>query len=347
MTKSLLQVILQASLATSGAWAHIGLLVVDVQDCFLEKDTSTGKQGSLSVPASHIIPVINKIREKDCLFDVVVRTRDFHPPNHISFGSTHGLAPFSHLNGKGGLPITCVKPATAKTVDASCCPTQHIDPSKVDCTKQLCPPQNFTWSANNSAFVSGSAACTQCKADPASCFDDVQLMWTDHCLQDGDSTIPPSLMQKDSDVVLKKGTNVFVDAYSAFMDNSRNLKTDLDEILQKHQVDVLYVAGIATDVCVRWTVEDALSNRTSPYEVRVISDASAGLAVGTTPTQLHEDALKAMEALGARIVTSEDVLNLHCHGHDDEPESVSGTYQTRGLALALGLAASALARLAP
>jgi len=76
-------------------------------------------------------------------------------------------------------------------------------------------------------------------------------MWTDHCLQTGDSTFPPSLVTKPTDIIVQKGTNTYVDAYSAFMDNSGNLKTSLDATLQANAVDTLYVAGIATDVCVK------------------------------------------------------------------------------------------------
>ena len=45
------------------------LLIIDVQDCFLEKAcTANGKDGSLAVPACDILPLINKIREeKSCL----------------------------------------------------------------------------------------------------------------------------------------------------------------------------------------------------------------------------------------------------------------------------------------
>merc|ERR1719195_245049 len=79
------------------------LLVIDVQDCFLENLTTTGEPGSLPVPASHIIEDINQMMaDKACLFDDIVYSQDFHPANHVSFASSHGLAPFSHI-GTGPL----------------------------------------------------------------------------------------------------------------------------------------------------------------------------------------------------------------------------------------------------
>jgi nicotinamidase/pyrazinamidase len=309
--------VLQACLAT-GSGQKTALLIIDVQDCFIEG-------GSLEVPAKHIIPVINQIRaDAGSCFDLIIRTQDFHPANHISFGSTHGLAAFSHLTRRGGLPITCVNPSSKNTADASCCPLQHIYPEEVDCTSQLCPPANWSWSANNSAFIADNVACTQCKATPSSCFNQTQAMWTDHCLQSGDSGFPSNLTKLATDIIVKKGENLHVDAYSAFMDNSKNLYTSLESTLQSRNVTTIYVAGIATDVCVKWTVEDALSERTGKYTVKVISDASAGLTSTdeNPPTQSHKDALDSMEDKGAQIVTSADVLAMSCAGNQ-----VSGSEQ--------------------
>ena len=62
------------------------------------------------------------------------------------------------------------------------------------------------------------------KQHGANCFDMTQAMWTDHCLQTGDSTFPPSLDKRANDFVVQKGGNVHVDAYSAFMDNTKALE---------------------------------------------------------------------------------------------------------------------------
>lgn len=304
-----------SALAVSGLAGKTALVIVDVQDCFLEANTTSGNPGSLSVPASQIIPLINSIRnEKSCLFDEVIRTRDFHPAGHISFGSTHGLAPFSHLSGKGGLPLTCTKPSISMgvTADAACCPTFYINGDGVDrsdCTAKLCPPEGWNYSTNMTSIISDNTACTLCKTDPSQCFETTQAMWTDHCLQTGDSTFPPSLVKKDTDIIVKKGTNLFVDAYSAFMDNTQSLKTELDSILQDKGIDTLYVAGIATDVCVHATVRDAFSNKTGSYSVSVIKDATAAV-LGDQSN--FDTAIDDMRQYGAAITTVAEVLNMEC-----------------------------------
>jgi nicotinamidase/pyrazinamidase len=165
-------------------------------------------------------------------------------------------------------------------------------------------------------------------------------MWTDHCLQDGDSTFPPSLIKEDNDLIVQKGANIYVDAYSAFMDNSGNMRTQLDAVLKADGIDTLYVAGIATDVCVRWTVADALAE--GGYTVKVITDATAAVM----GNQVNFDAaIDAMVEEGATSMTVADVLATECpqtttdgqdttegqenkqddndDGDDDDDESVS------------------------
>lgn len=327
---------LMAFVSLPCAVAKTALLLIDVQDCFLEANTTSGEPGSLSVPASHIIPRINQLRaEKSCLFDEVVFSQDFHPENHVSFGSTHGLAPFAHLAGKGGLALTCISPTSGNTEDAACCPTIYLDSSSQDCDSVLCPPASWDYDVNNSAFVDSNPACSTCRDTPDACYQTVQEMWTDHCLQSGDSTFPPSLDKRDGDYVVQKGMNQYVDAYSAFMDNTQSLKTELDAKLQELGVTTLYVAGIATDVCVRWTVRDALHSNTASYAVNVISDATAAVLGDVTN---YDSAMAYMEQQGATLYTTAEVLAMACGTTTEsatEADSSGATLQHGLLSVAL------------
>jgi len=245
--------------------------------------------------------------QKSCLFDEVIFSQDYHPTSHISFGSTHGLDAFSHLDGKGGLPLKCVTPSSGNMAEAACCPGHYIAPAAYSCSTQLCPPEN--WYADHPEVITDNPACTECATNPGNCFDMEQAMWTDHCLQDGDSTFPPSLTKDADDFVVQKGVNRFVDAYSAFMDNTQSLKTTLDDELQSRNIDTLYVVGIATDVCVHATVRDALGGNTGSYTVYVVHDATAAV-LGNQAN--FDTAVAAMEGFGATLVTTEDVLNMPC-----------------------------------
>ena len=50
--------------------------------------------------------------------------------------------------------------------------------------------------------------------------------------------------------IIRKGVNRDIDSYSAFFDNKKLSKTELEEIIKKESVSDVYVCGIATDVCV-------------------------------------------------------------------------------------------------
>jgi nicotinamidase-related amidase len=280
------------------------LMIIDVQDCFMEASgTTSGEDGSLAVSdTAEIVPIINDIRtEKSCLFDVVVRSQDYHTVNHISFGPTHGLEPFAHLAGLGELPMTCIDPDSGSTQDASCCPTYYIAP--YDCTTALCPDSENS-PVEALAEIMESPACTVCKETPEECFETEQAMWTNHCLQEGDSTFARELMTEDSDIVLQKGLYQYVDSYSAFMDNTKKLMTPLDNIMQENNVGTIYIMGIATDYCVYHSTLDAL---TLGYEVYLVIDASRGIAPETV-----DAALADMEAKGATIINSTDVFEKEC-----------------------------------
>jgi len=62
------------------------LIVVDVQNCFVDGGTLPVKGGA------QVVPVINKLAAS---FDNIVVTQDWHTPGHASFASTHaGKKPF-------------------------------------------------------------------------------------------------------------------------------------------------------------------------------------------------------------------------------------------------------------
>lgn len=77
----------------------------------------------------------------------------------------------------------------------------------------------------------------------------------------------------------------------------------MHQLLQKHGIDELYVVGIATDYCVKYTVLDGLH---LGYKVNVITDACRG--VNLKPTD-SEEAFQEMKDQGATLISSEQVLD--------------------------------------
>ena len=181
---------------------------------------------------------------------MVLRSLDYHPANHISFASRHFQPAFAWEGGPipdVGYPIDlhCTVADSGMIHDAHCC---LVDTSQAACTidgvnvcVQDTDPTN--------------TACSVCAEDPSSCTLMPQALWTDHCVQTGDSGFATGLETPDTDIVLQKGTQLNIDAYSIFMDNAKIHKTELDDLLKAHGIERLFVTGIATDFCVSWTAQ--------------------------------------------------------------------------------------------
>ena len=77
--------------------AKAALIVVDVQNCFIDGGTLPVKGGA------EVVPVINKLASS---FDNVIVTQDWHTPGHASFASTHsGKKPFETTNLSYGTQV--------------------------------------------------------------------------------------------------------------------------------------------------------------------------------------------------------------------------------------------------
>lgn len=95
--------------------------------------------------------------------------------------------------------------------------------------------------------------------------------------------------------VFSKGTDASREAYSAFDD------TGLADWLRGRDVQRLYVAGLATDYCVRASVLDALREG---FQVVVLEDAIGAVDVNSGD---GERALAEMRAAGAAVVRSDQL----------------------------------------
>jgi hypothetical protein len=133
--------------------------------------------------------------------------------------------------------------------------------------------------------IMDSLACTLCKEKRPRNVE--QAMWTNHEL-----------------LFCKRDSNQYVDSFSAFMDNTKKLKTPLDNIVLENNVGTVYIMDIATDYCVYHSNLDAL---TLGFAVYLVVDASLGIAQETA-----DAALADMEAKGATIINSTDIFEKEC-----------------------------------
>jgi len=120
--------------------------------------------------------------------------------------------------------------------------------------------------------------------------------WPVHCVAGTHGAAFHAALQLENvDRVVDKGTDRETDGYSAFAG------TDLASDLRAHGVRRVFVAGLATDYCVKASALDA---RAAGFDVVVIEDAAA--AVNVQP----DDEVRALEEVrdaGAAVVRSADI----------------------------------------
>jgi len=133
-------------------------------------------------------------------------------------------------------------------------------------------------------------------------FRDFGGPWPVHCVQHSEGArFHPDLLLPTEAIIISKGMDPARDDYSAFSGTVPGGQS-LPERLQSLGIGHLYVAGLATDYCVKESVLEAL--RLS-LAVTVITDAVRGVDLEPGDS---EKALAAMAAAGAVLATSDEIL---------------------------------------
>jgi nicotinamidase/pyrazinamidase len=128
-------------------------------------------------------------------------------------------------------------------------------------------------------------------------FKDFGGIWPVHCLQNskGASFHPGLKVPKDA-ILLYKGMDPYKDCYSSFhAENEKGLK--LAKLLSIMGIKELYIAGLATDYCVRFSTKDAIRHG---FKVRILTDAMKGVDLKRGDS---EKAIKEMLREGAKKIT--------------------------------------------
>ncbi len=87
-----------------------------------------------------------------------------------------------------------------------------------------------------------------------------QILWPDHCVQGSfGASFASALNVAHIDYVVRKGMDREVDSYSGFFDNGHKVDTGPRAWLKTHDVDEIYIAGLAGDFCVKFTALDGAS----------------------------------------------------------------------------------------
>jgi len=121
-------------------------------------------------------------------------------------------------------------------------------------------------------------------------------IWPDHCVQNTHGAefvadLNVSAIQR----VVRKGRDPRIDSYSGFFDNDHEKQTELAEVLRVAGVNSVYILGLATDYCVKFTALDARQLGLATHFVR-----EGCRAINIRPTD-EQQAIEDMRGAGVII----------------------------------------------
>lgn len=128
-----------------------------------------------------------------------------------------------------------------------------------------------------------------------------QTLWPDHCVQNTvGAEFHPKLDPERIEAIFRKGMDPEIDSYSGFYDNGHKKTTGLAGYLREKGAKEVYFCGLAADICVYFTLMDALKYG---FSATLIEDASRPLDI-----EGFQKLKETIKEKGANIVTSEELL---------------------------------------
>ena len=132
-----------------------------------------------------------------------------------------------------------------------------------------------------------------------------QILWPIHCVQNSfGASFAPGLQTEKITKIFPKGTDPEIDSYSGFYDNGHRKATGLGEYLKEQGVKTVFVLGLATDYCVKFTALDAIE---LGFETYLVEDACRGVNLNEGDV---EKAIQEMESKGVIVVQSQKLLEI-------------------------------------
>ena len=128
-----------------------------------------------------------------------------------------------------------------------------------------------------------------------------QVLWPDHCVQhSAGAEFHDKLAVTNCELIVRKGFRREIDSYSAFFENDHKPPTGLGGYLRERELTRLFVTGLATDFCVRFSAVDA---RAQGFEVMLVEDACRGIDSDGS----MDAAMREMNDVGVTIIESNSI----------------------------------------
>lgn len=128
-----------------------------------------------------------------------------------------------------------------------------------------------------------------------------QTLWPNHCVQGTKGAeFHPDLETDAWETIFRKGTDPSIDSYSAFYDNGHLKSTGLTGYLKEKEAKQLYFCGLAADICVYFSIKDAVAEG---FECYLIEDAAKALNL-----EEFAEMKKELIGKGVKIFSSDEFL---------------------------------------
>lgn len=128
-----------------------------------------------------------------------------------------------------------------------------------------------------------------------------QVLWPRHCVQGSfGADFHQDLDIPHTQLIIRKGYNVQIDSYSAFMEADHKTSTGLASYLKERAIDTAYIVGVATDYCVKWTALDA---KRLGFRSIVLEDLCRAIDLNHS----LEQAWQEMNAVGVERMLSQEI----------------------------------------
>jgi nicotinamidase/pyrazinamidase len=125
----------------------------------------------------------------------------------------------------------------------------------------------------------------------------IQVLWPTHCEIDSTgAAFHPDLDVSKIQKIIYKGTRAEVDSYSAFFDNADQYSTGLENYLHEMEIKQVYLMGLATDYCVKYSALDAVK---LGFDTFVIVNGCRGVELKQGDIAA---ALQEMQAAGVKLI---------------------------------------------
>jgi nicotinamidase/pyrazinamidase len=168
---------------------------------------------------------------------------------------------------------------------------RHFD--LVVATQDWHPADHGSFAANHPGKTSG---------DSVELAGLAQVLWPVHCVQETHGAeFHPQLDTSAVARVFRKGADATVDSYSGFFDNGHRRTTGLGEYLKGRGVSDVYVCGLATDYCVKFTALDAAD---LGFRTHLIEDACRGVELQAGDVRR---AIEKMRREGVAVIQAGDL----------------------------------------